>query len=38
MQTLRYEWRADDGEQALELAPVAGTHGTPYLFGAAPNR
>src|SRR5580765_1131350 len=38
MQTLRYQWRADDGEYALELAPVAGTPGTPYLFGAAPNR
>jgi len=38
MQTLRYQWRADDGEHALELAPVAGTPGTPYLFGAAPNR
>jgi formylglycine-generating enzyme required for sulfatase activity len=38
MQTLTHHWRADDGEHVLELVPVTGTHGTPYLFGSAPNR
>jgi formylglycine-generating enzyme required for sulfatase activity len=38
MQTLNYTWRGDDGEHELRFAPVAGTAGKPYLFGAEPNR
>src|SRR5262249_32119788 len=33
-----YKWRAEDGDHVLELVPVAGTNGDPYLFGSAPNR
>ena len=33
-----YKWRAEDGDHLLELVPVAGTNGAPYLFGSAPNR
>src|SRR5882672_2547829 len=36
--TLTYEFRAGDAEHELRLVPVPGTKGTPYLFGAGPNR
>jgi formylglycine-generating enzyme required for sulfatase activity len=38
MDTRRYRWHADDGEHVLELVPVTGTNGSPYLFGSGPNR
>ena len=38
MTTLTYKWRAGDAEHELRVVPVPGTKGTPYLFGADPNR
>jgi formylglycine-generating enzyme len=35
---MKYRWRAADGEHELYLVRVPGTNGTPYLFGAEPNR
>ena len=35
---LTYRWQADDGEHQLGLARVAGTEGTPFLFGGGPKR
>ena len=36
--TRTYEWRAGDEAHTLQLVPVPGTHGTPFLFGGGPNR
>jgi len=36
--TLACEWRTGDETHELRLVPVPGTAGTPYLFGAEPNR
>jgi sulfatase modifying factor 1 len=33
-----YKWQAGNLAHELRLVPVAGTQGTPYLFGAEPNR
>jgi len=33
-----YKWQASGAEHELRLVPVPGTAGTPYLFGAEPNR
>jgi formylglycine-generating enzyme required for sulfatase activity len=38
MQARHYTWRQDVVEHALHLAPVTGTGGKPYLFGAGPNQ
>ena len=38
MRTLSYKWHAHGVEHELRLVPVAGTAGTPYQFGAEPNR
>ena len=38
MRTLICRWRAGAAEHELRLVPVAGTAGTPYLFGAEPHR
>jgi formylglycine-generating enzyme required for sulfatase activity len=38
VQRLTYNLRVGDAEHELQLVPVAGTEGKPYLFGAEPNR
>jgi formylglycine-generating enzyme required for sulfatase activity len=38
MQPLSYSWRQNGVEHVLHFAPVAGTGGKPYLFGAGPNQ
>jgi formylglycine-generating enzyme required for sulfatase activity len=38
MPTLGYEWLEGDTTHRLQLVPVPGTAGKPYLFGAGPNR
>ncbi len=38
MDARSYRWRVDDAEHELRLVPVPGTGGTPYLFGAEPDR
>lgn len=35
---LTYRWNAEDGEHELGLVRVAGTDGTPFLFGGSPKR
>ena len=38
MAPLRYAWQVDDLEHEIQLVPVPGTSGTPYLFGGGPER
>jgi len=38
METTVYTWSDGGPEHELRLVPVAGTAGTPYLFGRAPNQ
>lgn len=38
MGALSYRWRAGDDEHELQLVPVPGTGGRPYLFGAGTRR
>jgi formylglycine-generating enzyme required for sulfatase activity len=38
MGPLTYEWREDGALYDVRLVHVPGTEGTPYLFGAGPNR
>ena len=35
---LTYRWHAEDGGHELGLVRVAGTDGTPFLFGGGPKR
>jgi formylglycine-generating enzyme required for sulfatase activity len=38
MPPLSYKWRADGAEHELQLVPVPGTAGKPYLFSHGPKR
>src|SRR5262245_10597222 len=38
MRTRMYAWHSGGLEHELRFVPVAGTAGSPYLFGAGPHR
>lgn len=37
METLIYQWRADNVQHEIRLVHIPGTNGAPYLFGASPH-